>query len=83
MATDGLSAHRSAHRSAHALALNMMTGDVEASLDLIFSMDDDERIAVISALASNLATALSTIHGGSNQAAPYLRNLLHDLAEGN
>lgn len=78
---DFMMGHRSAHRSAHALALNMMTGDVKASLDLVFSMDDDERIAVISALASNLATALAKVHGGSHKAIPYLQNHLRDLAE--
>lgn len=81
MSDDSLASHRSAHRSAHALALNTMTGDVQASLDLIFSMDDDERIAVISALAGNLATALSQIHGGSHKAIPHLRDQLRDLAE--
>ena len=81
MIDDSLDSHRSAHRSAHALALNMMTGDVQASLGLVLGMDDDERIAVISALASNLATALSKNHGGSHKAIPYLRNHLRDLAE--
>lgn len=82
MSSDSLASHCSAHRSAHALALNMATGDVQASLDLIFGMNDDERIAVISALASSLATALSQIHGGSHNAIPHLRSYLHDLAEG-
>jgi hypothetical protein len=78
---DFMSGHRSAIRSGHALALNTMTGDVRASLDLIFGMDEDERIAVISALASDFATALSKFHGGSHKAIPYLQDRLRDLAE--
>ncbi|WP_405580715.1 hypothetical protein [Streptomyces sp. NBC_01092] len=75
--------HHAAQRSAGAIALNMITGDVEASLDLLLSMDTDEHIAVISALACDLAVALGKLHGGQHVAAEHLRKQLRHLAERN
>lgn len=70
-----------ANRDAKALALNMLTGDVQASLDLIMPMDENERIAVISALATDLSSALRKVHGGTPEAAEALRAQLLALAE--
>jgi hypothetical protein len=78
---DWLSSHRQANRDAKALALNMLTGDVQASLDLILPMDENERIAVISALATDLASALRSVHGGISEAVEALRAQLLALAE--
>jgi hypothetical protein len=78
---DWMAGHWAARRDAGALALNMLTGDVQASLDLVLPMSADERIAVISALAADLSVALRKVHGGHDQAVDYLRGHLRGLAE--
>ncbi|MGP4008177.1 hypothetical protein [Streptomyces sp. 4N124] len=71
---------RRAERDAGAITLYTITGDIEASLDLILPMSTDEHIAVISALACDLAIALGKLHGGQHIAAEHLRKHLHYLA---
>lgn len=68
-------------RNAGALALNMLTGDVESSLALVLSLTESELIGVASALASDLSVALQKLHGSSEEAIDHLRSHLRNLAE--
>lgn len=77
----GLAEHHAARRDAQALALNVLTGDIEASLDLIVPMRTSEHIALISSLATDLAIALRRIHGDREATITHLRVELHRLAE--
>ncbi|MDX3229406.1 hypothetical protein [Streptomyces sp. ME19-01-6] len=78
---DWMASHWAAQRDAGAVTLNMLTGDVQASLDLILPRSTDEHIAVISALASDLAIALRKVHGGQEAAIEHLREHLRILAQ--
>lgn len=77
---DWMAAHWAAQRDAGAVTLNMLTGDVQASLDLLLPLSADEHIAVISALASDLAIALRKVHSGQEAAIEHLREHLRILA---
>jgi hypothetical protein len=76
-----MDAYYASQRDAGALALNMLTGDVEASLDLVLSLTRSELIGAASALATDLSIALRKVHGSREEAIDHLRSHLRDLAE--